>query len=417
MNPLLEIQDLKVVYRGRGRRKDKVALDGVTLRVEAGETLGVVGESGSGKSTLGGCVLGLQRPAGGSVIFDGNDITHLARRERRALSTQIQAVFQDPYSSFNPHRTIEQSVSETLTNVPNLSRSERRDRVVAMLERVGLDRAALAKFPAQFSGGQRQRIAIARALLPHPRLVVCDEAVSALDLSVQAQVLNLLLELQRERGLAYLFITHDLAVVRHMSTRVAVLEHGNLVEEGDAEQVTESPRQPYTRRLITASPQSDADVQQARRATRRAVSGLSRERVAAAHDVGVEILHALEIQAVVEVLAQPCVPTTALDRALAQFAENPDDLARLVGLRAAIPELAARTSASMTPDPVLGRVDEARKGLCGALAASGQALRFAARCQELSGAIRGGERELALSLVSSIDDARTGAGRTKVGQG
>jgi ABC-type oligopeptide transport system ATPase subunit len=416
MSQLLEIRDLSVVYPGRGRRKDKVALEGVSVKVGAGETLGLVGESGSGKSTLGGCVLGLVRPAHGQVVFDGRDVARLSGRDRRALSTQIQAVFQDPYSSFNPHRTIEQTVGETLTNLPTQSRPERRARIVAMLERVGLDQSALGKFPAQFSGGQRQRIAIARALLPEPRLVVCDESVSALDLSVQAQVLNLLLELQRERGVAYLFITHDLAVVRHMSNRIAVLEHGHLVEEGDARQVTEHPTQPYTRRLINASPQADPDVQDARRATRRAIPLLQRESFTEADDPGIEILHALETQAVTEALARPGVPATALDRALAQFAENPDDLTRLVGLRAAIPELAARTSAAMTPDLVLRRVDEARKDLCGALADSGRAMEFAARCQELSAAIKGGERERALALVGSIDDKQTRTTQTEVGQ-
>jgi ABC-type oligopeptide transport system ATPase subunit len=416
MSQLLEIRDLSVVYRGRGRRKDKVALERVSVKVGAGETLGLVGESGSGKSTLGGCVLGLVRPAHGEVIFDGKDVARLSGRDRRALSTQIQAVFQDPYSSFNPHRTIEQTVGETLTNLPSQSRPERRASIIAMLERVGLDQSALGKFPAQFSGGQRQRIAIARALLPEPRLVVCDESVSALDLSVQAQVLNLLLELQRERGVAYLFITHDLAVVRHMSNRIAVLEHGRLVEEGEARQVTEHPTQPYTRRLINASPQADPDVQDARRATRRAIPLLKRESFTEPDDPGVDVLHALETQAVTEALAQPGVVATALDRALAQFAESPDDLTRLVGLRAAIPELAARTSAAMTPDPVLRRVDEARMGLCGALAGSGRTLEFAAQCQELSAAIRERERERALALVSSIDDEQTRLTQTEVGQ-
>lgn len=414
MTPLLEIQDLKVVYRGRGRRKDKVALDGVTLSVEAGETLGVVGESGSGKSTLGGCVLGLQRPAEGSVVFDGNDITHLSRHERRALSTQIQAVFQDPYSSFNPHRTIEQSVSETLTNVPNLSRSNRRDRVVAMLERVGLDRAALAKFPAQFSGGQRQRIAIARALLPDPRLVVCDEAVSALDLSVQAQVLNLLLELQRERGLAYLFITHDLAVVRHMSTRVAVLEHGNLVEEGDVEQVTERPRQPYTRRLVTASPEPDPDVQEARRNTRKAIADLSAEQENVGDESSRILLHALEWQAVAEVLAAPAPTTPALDRALRRFAENPDDLGRLIELRAAIPKLAGRTSVEVTDDVLMNYVEKSRIRACEALASGGMASQFAAQCRELVAAINNGDRDRALMLVGSMHEGSAAPHRTEL---
>jgi ABC-type oligopeptide transport system ATPase subunit len=404
MNPLLEIRDLGVVYRGRGRRKDKRALDGVSVSVGPGETLGLVGESGSGKSTLGGCVLGLVRPTEGTITFDGRDITCASGRDRRALSTQIQAVFQDPYSSFNPHRTIEQSVGETLTNLPRLSRSERRERVVAMLERVGLDRSALAKFPAQFSGGQRQRIAIARALLPEPRLVVCDESVSALDLSVQAQVLNLLLELQRERGVAYLFITHDLSVVRHMSTRIAVLEHGHLVEDGEASQVTEHPTQPYTRRLLDASPQADPDVQDARRATRRALAHLSREQVdAEGSDAAGRMLRALERQAVAEVFAQPSASAPALDAALARLADGPDDIQRLIDLRAAIPELATRTCAEMTPESARSRVAGARSSLCRATAASGETAEFAARCQELSIAIKNGDRMRAQMLVESLD--------------
>lgn len=404
MNPLLEIRDLGVVYRGRGRRKDKLALDGVSVSIGAGETLGLVGESGSGKSTLGGCVLGLVRPSQGTITFDGRDITRASGRDRRSLSTQIQAVFQDPYSSFNPHRTIEQSVGETLTNVPRQSRADRRDRIVAMLERVGLDRSALAKFPAQFSGGQRQRIAIARALLPEPRLVVCDESVSALDLSVQAQVLNLLLELQRERGVAYLFITHDLSVVRHMSTQIAVLEHGHLVEVGEASQVTEHPTQPYTRRLLASSPQADPDVQDARRATRKALARLNRQAVAArTPGEARRTLRALERQAVAEVLAQGSASAPALDRALARFAEDPDDIERLIDLRAAIPEVAIYTCAEITPEPARSRVVEARSALCTALATRGEAAEFAATCRELSVAIKTGERMRAQALVDSLD--------------
>lgn len=415
MNQLLEVTDLNVVYRGRGRRKDKVALDAVSVGIGPGETLGVVGESGSGKSTLGGCVLGLVRPARGRILFDGQEITHLSNRDRRALSTQIQAVFQDPYSSFNPQRTIEQTVGETLTNGPRLSRTDRRNRIVTMLERVGLDQSALGKFPAQFSGGQRQRIAIARALLPDPRLVVCDESVSALDLSVQAQVLNLLLELQRERGVAYLFITHDLSVVRHMSTRIAVLEHGHLVEEGEAGQVTEHPTQAYTRRLISASPQADPDVQDARRATRRAVSRMTSAQPNDTPDSADDLLRAFEVQAVVEALALASGAPVVLERALARFAENPHDRGRLVELRAAIPELATRTSAAMTVDLVQAQIEKARERRCDALAANGQDKQFAVQCRDLSTAIKGGERERALTIVSSIADLRTRAEHSNVG--
>ncbi|MFF3380623.1 ABC transporter ATP-binding protein [Streptomyces sp. NPDC002680] len=418
MNPLLEVRNLGVVYRGRGRRKDKVALDGVSVEVGAGETLGLVGESGSGKSTLGGCVLGLVRPASGSVVFDGRDITRLPARARRALGSQIQAVFQDPYSSFNPHRTIEQSVAETLTSVHGVSPDERRDRVIAMLERVGLDRSALAKFPAQFSGGQRQRIAIARALLPEPRLVVCDESVSALDLSVQAQVLNLLLELQRELRVAYLFITHDLAVVRHMSTRIAVLEHGHLVEHGDAEEVTGNPQEPYTRRLLLASPQADPDLQDARRRARRAVAALVADAAGDDRDRAGRALAALERQAVAETLAQPDRSTVVLEVALSRFAEDPDDFERFVDLRSAILELSPRTSADAMPDPARSRIDDARRRLCNAHASRGDVGDVVARIRELSAAVGAGDEAGVQAIASSLEpvlpfDDRAEPERTK----
>jgi ABC-type oligopeptide transport system ATPase subunit len=403
MSSLLEVRDLSVLYRGRGRRKDKVALDGVSVRVGEGETLGLVGESGSGKSTLGNCVLGLVQPAQGTIAFDGRDITRVSGRDRLALSTQIQAVFQDPYSSFNPHRTIEQSVSETLANLPSMSRADRRARVVAMLERVGLDQSALAKFPAQFSGGQRQRIAIARALLPEPRLVVCDESVSALDLSVQAQILNLLLELQRERGVAYLFITHDLSVVRHMSTRIAVLQQGRLVEDGEAGVVTEQPTQPYTRRLLAASLSADADLQEDRRATRRAMARLLADGTGDRLRLGEEVLRALEQQAVTEVLAQPSPRATALTLALDK-AEKFGDVDRIIDLRAAVLELAPRTSEAMTPAATMAHVQDARARRCRALSAMGQAGALVERIRELAAAIDVGDRGRARALVSLLDE-------------
>jgi ABC-type oligopeptide transport system ATPase subunit len=403
MSALLEVRDLSVLYRGRGRRKDKVALDDVSVGVGEGETLGLVGESGSGKSTLGNCVLGLVKPARGTIAFDGRDIAGASRRERRALSTQIQAVFQDPYSVFNPHRTIEQSVSETLANLPTFSRAEKQARVVAMLERVGLDQSALAKFPAQFSGGQRQRIAIARALLPEPRLVVCDESVSALDLSVQAQILNLLLELQRERGVAYLFITHDLSVVRHMSTRIAVLQQGRLVEDGEAGVVTEQPTQPYTRRLIAASLSADADLQEDRRATRRAMARLILAEPGDRVRLGDEVLRVMEHQAVSEALAQPAPRATALRLALSH-AESLQDTDSLIDLRAAVLELAPRTSEAMTPAAVLTHVHEALARRCGSRSASGQPPALAERIRDLAAAIDAGDRGRARALVSSLDE-------------
>ena len=269
-DPLLEVSELEVVYRSRRRLPAFKALSGVSLTMHAGETVGVVGESGSGKSTLGKAVLGLEPVAAGSIRFGGQDVTHAARPARRQLSQQMQAVFQDPYSSFNPSRTIGQSVAETLDQGTDLGRDEIRRRVEDMLERVGIGAAAARRYPSQFSGGQRQRIAIARALLPHPRLVICDEAVSALDLSVQAQVLNLLADLRDELGVAYLFISHDMGVIRHICDRVVVLAKGRMVETGSVLEVCEQPSEPYTRALVAAAPVADPVRQAARREQRRA---------------------------------------------------------------------------------------------------------------------------------------------------
>lgn len=274
MSPLLEVRDLSVRYASRRRTQNPLALDKVALTIAKGETLGLVGESGSGKSTIGNVVLGLVRPLSGSVIFEGEDITRLSASRRRPLATRIQAVFQDPYSSFNPNRTVGQAVSETLSTVDQLNRSEVHRRVTNMLERVGLPGDAAHRFPSEFSGGQRQRIAIARALIVKPRLVVCDESVSALDLSVQAQVLNLLADLQQETGVAYLFITHDLSVVRHVSHRVVVLHHGRVVEEGTNHEVIDAPKQPYSQALLAAAPVPNPDVQAIRRESRRAIKAL-----------------------------------------------------------------------------------------------------------------------------------------------
>lgn len=267
--PLLEVIDLEVVYRPRRRLPAFQALYSVSLTIAAGETLGIVGESGSGKSSLGKAVLGLEPTAGGQISFDGHDITHAGRAAHRSLSKQMQVVFQDPYSSFNPSRTIGQSVAETLVRQPDLDGGQVRRRVGDMLERVGIERSAMSRYPSQFSGGQRQRIAIARALLPRPRLVICDEPVSALDLSVQAQVLNLLADLRDELGVAYLFISHDMGVVRHICDRAVVLQRGRVVETGSVTDVYEHPQHPYTQTLIAAAPVADPVRQAARREHRR----------------------------------------------------------------------------------------------------------------------------------------------------
>ncbi|MGH3295829.1 MAG: ATP-binding cassette domain-containing protein [Trebonia sp.] len=264
---LLQVRDLTVGYRQGGGVHH--ALDHVSLDVRPGETLGVVGESGAGKSTLGRAVLGLVPVTAGTISFGGRDITRLGRRERITLAASLQVVFQDPNSSLNPARTVGSSLAEPLL-AQRRPRGEARERVAAMLERVGLPRDAAGRYPRQFSGGQKQRIAIARALIVSPQLVVCDEALSALDLSVQAQIINLLLELRRDLGLAYLVIGHDLAVIRHLADRVVVLRKGQVVEQGTAAQVCEQPADPYTKALMEAAPVPDPRQERARLTARAA---------------------------------------------------------------------------------------------------------------------------------------------------
>ncbi len=255
VEPVLRIDDLSVEFGSR--RMPFRAVDEVSLTVGRGETVGLVGESGSGKSTIGNAVLGLAPVRSGSIHFEGEDITHARPGHRRRISARLQVIFQDPYSSLNPSRTIRDILVEPLLVHEKLTRGDAMERVGAMLERVGLDRTAGERFPGHFSGGQRQRIAIARALMVSPDLVICDEAVSALDLSVQAQVLNLLMSLQQELGMSYLFVSHDLTVVRHMSDRIVVLFRGKVMENGAAAIIHDSPAHPYTQALLSASPIPD----------------------------------------------------------------------------------------------------------------------------------------------------------------
>lgn len=276
--PLLDVRGLSVEFSTDRHRQPLRAVDGVDLTVARGETVGLVGESGSGKSTIGRTILGLTAPSSGRIVFDGSDITRANYRERRRISTHLQVVFQDPYSSLNPTRTVRQTLGEMLRN-HRLSGAEVDERVNTMLERVGLGADAAGCYPAQFSGGQRQRIAIARALMVQPRLVICDEPVSALDLSVQAQILNLFRELQRDLGLSYLFIAHDLSVVRYLSHRIVVLYRGRVMEQGDASTVYDYPSHPYTRTLLDAALVPDAEEQRRRRDARRPLenaAGLTR---------------------------------------------------------------------------------------------------------------------------------------------
>lgn len=266
---LLTIDDLVVEYPGKGLFAKPIRiLHGVSLQMGRGETLGLVGESGSGKTTLGRAVLGLAPVTGGTVTFDGEDVSHASRRQRRALSQKLQVVFQDPYTSLNPSLTVGSILTEPL-GVQGVFGRAARQRVQELLDRVNLPRDAMGRLPREFSGGQRQRIAIARALALEPKLIVCDEPVSALDLSTQARVLDLLLEIQANTGVSYLFVSHDLDVVRHVSHRVAVMYKGELVEQGQALQVTQEPSHPYTQRLLLSSPVPDPDRQATRRAARR----------------------------------------------------------------------------------------------------------------------------------------------------
>lgn len=268
---LLEVDELRVSFPGRGwRAKPVEVLHGVSLTVAPGETLGLVGESGSGKTTIGRAVLGLVNPSGGDIRFDGASIAGVSAGERRKLARDIQVVFQDPYTSLNPSMTIGDILAEPLI-IQGATSKDARSRVKTLLDQVGLPSDSVERLPREFSGGQRQRVAIARALAPEPRLIVCDEPVSALDLSTQARVLDLFVEIQRATGVAYLFVSHDLSVVRHISHRVAVLYRGDLVETGSAAHVTSTPDHPYTQKLLLAAPVADPLRQRERREARRRI--------------------------------------------------------------------------------------------------------------------------------------------------
>jgi ABC-type glutathione transport system ATPase component len=267
---LLEIERVDVTYPGSGRRTKFKALHSVSLDIRPGETVGLVGESGSGKTTLGRAVLGLAPVTAGSIRLHGTEIAQANRAERRLLAKDLQVVFQDPYSSLNPSMSIEQILTEPLTSAGQ-SMEAAKAKVHTLLEQVGMPADAGSRRPREFSGGQRQRIAIARALALEPKLIVCDEPVSALDLTTQARVLELFLEIQERTGVAYLFISHDLSVIRYLSHRVAVMYNGEIVEWGDGDQVTSRPEHPYTNRLMMAAPVSNPDRQADRREKRRAL--------------------------------------------------------------------------------------------------------------------------------------------------
>ena len=245
------------------------AVDGVSFEIEEGKTLGLVGESGSGKSTTGYCILQLLKPTAGSIRFQGEELTELGREAMRKMRREKQIVFQDPYSSLDPRMTVGDIVSEPLEVHGVGSRRNRRARVRELLDVVGFNPDYENRYPHEFSGGQRQRVGVARALALNPSLIVCDEPVSALDVSIQAQILNLLKDLQRDFGLTYLFISHDLAVVRSMSDHIAVMKDGKIVETGPADDVYETPKHEYTRALLTAVPVPDPRKMRERRVERR----------------------------------------------------------------------------------------------------------------------------------------------------
>jgi ABC-type glutathione transport system ATPase component len=257
---LIEIRDLTKSYTGGDSpfavaNREMRAVDGVSLDISAGETLGLVGESGSGKSTLGRLVLRLIEPTSGSVCFDGQDLLTASSSAIRQLRRDMQIIFQDPFGSLDPRFCVEDIVAEPLVIHESLGKAARRARAGELLRAVGLDASALPRYPHEFSGGQRQRIGIARALALKPKFIVADEPVSALDVSVGAQVVNLLAELQREFHLTYLFISHSMPVVRYLATRIAVMHRGKIVEVGSAEQITQRPQHIYTRSLLASTPE------------------------------------------------------------------------------------------------------------------------------------------------------------------
>jgi oligopeptide/dipeptide ABC transporter ATP-binding protein len=268
--PLLAVRDLAVTYPGRrGRHEEVRAVDGVSFDIPQGTTVALVGESGSGKTTIGNAILGVVRPSRGVIELSGSKIVDADVVERHTISERIQVVFQDPYGSLNPSRTIAQTLVEPLLGKGRRVKGDRGALVLQALRSVGLPDEVATRYPLQFSGGQRQRIAVARATVSKPDLIILDEPVSSLDLSVQAQILNLISEMQRVEGLSYLFISHDLAVVRRMANTIVILYRGRVVECGPAKSVTDHPHHPYSVALLNAAPVPDPEVQKQRRIVRK----------------------------------------------------------------------------------------------------------------------------------------------------
>ena len=259
---LLEVNDLKVHFTiGHGTRKKILkAVDGVSFKLKQGETLGIVGESGCGKSTLGNSIIRLLDPKSGEILFEGQDLVKMNQKQLRSVRRDIQMIFQDPFSSLDPRMTVKEIIAEPLRTYQVCKKHELTQAVLKLMDSVGLPREYIDRYPHEFSGGQRQRIGIARALALKPKLIICDEPVSALDVSIQAQILNLLSDLQKEFGLTYIFIAHGLPTVQHISDRVAVMYLGKLVELADRNTLFEKPRHPYTEGLMSAVPIPDPDL-------------------------------------------------------------------------------------------------------------------------------------------------------------
>ncbi|PMD67969.1 ABC transporter ATP-binding protein [Companilactobacillus nuruki] len=279
---LIEINDLKVHYPIRSGFWNRItysvkAVDGISFNIEAGETYGLVGESGSGKSTTGKSVVGLEKITSGSIMYKGKDITKKSNRKELDYNHDVQMIFQDSLSSLNPRKRIEDIIAEPLRNFEKLDANEEKLRVLQLLDIVGLDADALYKYPHQFSGGQRQRIGVARAVATNPKLIIADEPVSALDLSVQAQVLNFMKKIQREFGISYLFISHDLGVVRHMCNNIAIMNRGRLVEIGTRDDIYNHPLHIYTKRLLAAIPETNVNHRQEHREQRLEVEKIYQE--------------------------------------------------------------------------------------------------------------------------------------------
>ncbi|MCT4396734.1 ABC transporter ATP-binding protein [Periweissella beninensis] len=276
MSVLIEIKDLKVHYPIRSgfwnRVTDHVyAADGVSFEIEAGKTYGLVGESGSGKSTIGKAIVGLEKVTSGQILYKGQDVSKASVRRHMKYNKDVQMIFQDSLSSLNPKKTIYEIIAEPIRNFENLDKSAEKQRIIELLEIVGLSPNAMYQYPHQFSGGQRQRIGIARAISTNPKLIIADEPVSALDLSIQAQVLNFMKKIQRELGISFLFISHDLGVVRHMTENIAIMHLGRFVELGTREDIYNNPQHIYTKRLLSAIPQIDIANRDANKAQRAAI--------------------------------------------------------------------------------------------------------------------------------------------------